>query len=157
MFGSLRVKGYTDLIAPKYPLAGDQLMSYRTSSTIYKQPKLILSYTYKRTQAGSPGIENNIGLKWLAPGTQTFAHSKKDLKYQPQLTSGLILKLHDIFPVIQTQVCHIFSLHMVTLTVLRQDTHHLTANNQITEFKIPYTTYKNPTIGTICHTTHKET
>ena len=46
---------------------------------------------------------------------------------------------------------------MVTLTVLRQDTHHDTANNQIMEFKIPYTTYKNPTIGTICHITHKET
>ena len=46
---------------------------------------------------------------------------------------------------------------MVTLTVLRQDTHHHTANNQIMEFKIPYTTYKNPTIGTICHIAHKET
>ena len=41
---------------------------------------------------------------------------------------------------------------MVTLTVLRQDTHHHTANNQIMEFKIPYTT-----IGTICQITHKET
>ena len=30
---------------------------------------------------------------------------------------------------------------MVTLTVLRQDTHHHTANNQIMEFKIPDTTY----------------
>ena len=27
--GCLRVKGYTDLIAPKYPLIGDQLMSYQ--------------------------------------------------------------------------------------------------------------------------------
>ena len=81
----------------------------------------------------------------------------QDLKYQPQLTSGLILKLHDIFPVIQAQVCYIFSLHMVTLTVLRQDTHYHTANNQTMEFKILYTTYKNPTIGTICHITHKET
>ena len=61
------------------------------------------------------------------------------------------------FPVIQIQVCYIFSLHMVTLTVLRQDTHHHTANNQIMEFKIPYATYKNPTIGTIGHITHKET
>ena len=74
-----------------------------------------------------------IELKWLAPG------------------------IHDIFPVIQTQVYHIFSLHMVTLTVLRQDTYHHTANNQIIEFKISYTTYKNPTIGTIFHKTHKET
>ena len=29
----LRVKGYTDLIAPKYPLVGGQLMSYVLQST----------------------------------------------------------------------------------------------------------------------------
>ena len=91
----------------------------------------MLTYTYKRTQVGSPR-KQLIELKWFAPGT------------------------HDIFAVIQTQVYFIFSLHLVTLTVLRQDTHHHTGNNQIIEFKISYITYKNPTIETICHTTHKE-
>ena len=46
------------------------------SSTIYRQPKLILAYTYKRTQAGNPGMENNVELKWSAPGTLRFAHSR---------------------------------------------------------------------------------
>ena len=31
------------------------------------------------------------------------------------------------------------------------------SDNQIMEFNIPYTTYKNLAIGTTCHTTHKGT
>ena len=82
----------------------------------------------------------------------------QDLEDQPQLTNGLI-KLHDIFPTIQTQARCIFVLHMATITLFsfQTKTHHHTANSQIMEFKIHSTVYKNPTTGTLCHTTHKYT
>ena len=114
------------------PEVGDQLMSYQ----FYNLPTTKINinlHIQEDTSWKSWYRKQLIELKWLAPGT------------------------HDIFPVKQTQVYYIFSLHMVTLTVLRQDTHHHTANNQIIEFKISYTTYKNPTKGTICHTTYKKT
>ena len=61
-----------------YQLNSPEIPSHRISADELSvlQPKLILTYTYKRTQAGSPGIENNIELKWLAPGTQRFVHSR---------------------------------------------------------------------------------
>ena len=77
----------------------------------------------------------------------------QDLEDQLQLTNGQI-QLHDIFSCNQSQGHYIFSLHIVTLTVFRQ-THYHTGNNQIMEFKIAHTTYKNPTIRTACHTAHK--
>ena len=64
-----------------YQLNSPEIPSHRRSADELPvlQPKLILTYTYKRTQAGSPGIENNIELKWLAPGTQRFVHSRPQI------------------------------------------------------------------------------
>ena len=68
-------KWYANLIAPKYSLVGDQLMSYQFYNLLTTKINTNL-HTYKRAQAGSPVIENNIELKRLAPGTQRFAHSR---------------------------------------------------------------------------------
>ena len=49
---------------------------------------------------------------------------------------------------------HIFITYGYT-NRFQTKTHYHTGNNQIKEFKIPYTTYKNPTIRTTCYKTHK--
>ena len=78
----------------------------------------------------------------------------QDLEDQPQLTNGLI-ELHDIFPVIKPKLTLPIFITYDKINSFQTKAHHHTANNQITEFKMPYTTCKNPTIRTKCHTIHK--